>query len=920
MAARSVENITYEAQRIIQPIYTGGDVSLDSKGQILAACLGEDAVLTNLKSGRTLCRVQGDGEVLTALRVTPDGSHLIVCSRSLSLRIYALDRLDSSDELLQPRLVRTLKPHSTPVVTATIDTSSALLATGSADGVIKIWDIRDGYLTHTFRGHTGLISALHFFDLPAELVVSAERNKQKTRTVNGSSETSGGQSIENQSMTSSISLRLASGGEDGNIRIWDLVKKKAVASLESHVSVVRALSFSTEHATLLSASRDKTLTTWDPKAWRVRKTIPVLEAIESAGFIGNSSYAFTGGEHGVLRIWETETGREITKEQAVKPESEGIVQVMEVIQGHSLMTVHIDNSLKIYSTEQLNDSASLEDFETLEVERQLSGSHDEVIDMAFVGLKKNVLALATNSESIRLISIDLEEEQSTDAPYFGADIGQLDGHEDIVICLDVDWSGCWLVTGAKDNSARLWQFNQRTSSFDCHAIFTGHAESLGAVALPSQAPTETSAAHQSPLDHPPTFLLTGSQDKTIKRWNITSHASLKGSRAFYTKKAHDKDINAIAINYNSTLFASASQDRTVKIWSVDEGEVQGVLRGHKRGVWSVQFAPKNTPSVSGDSGAASSGRGLIVTGSGDKTVRIWSLSDYNCIRTFEGHTNTVLKVIWIPQGDSTDDTSKQQQQQYALAASAASDGLVKIWDCATGECAATLDNHTDRVWSLAVSAKTGHLVSGGADSVITFWANTTAATVAATAAESTARVEQEQEMMNHVHSGNYREAITLALQLNHPARLLALFSTVINTHPPESNSLTGLVAVDDVIVSLSDEQLYRLLLRIRDWNTNAKTAHIAQRLLWVITKRYPISRLVELRKQGRGIADVLEAMQAYTDRHYKRCEELIEESYLVDFVVRGMEEGGFIAEDHSSSRPGANGINGDADGDVIMVG
>lgn len=58
--------------------------------------------------------------------------------------------------------------------------------------------------------------------------------------------------------------------------------------------------------------------------------------------------------------------------------------------------------------------------------------------------------------------------------------------------------------------------------------------------------------------------------------------------------------------------------------------------------------------------------------------------------------------------------------------SAGGDGLVKVWTIKTGECDTTLDNHTDRIWSLALNEEENTLVSGGGDSVITFWQDTTA--------------------------------------------------------------------------------------------------------------------------------------------------------------------------------------------------
>ena len=59
MSSRTKLTTTYHPERTIQPIYTGGDVALDREGQILATCLGEEALLTDLSTGELLARIEG---------------------------------------------------------------------------------------------------------------------------------------------------------------------------------------------------------------------------------------------------------------------------------------------------------------------------------------------------------------------------------------------------------------------------------------------------------------------------------------------------------------------------------------------------------------------------------------------------------------------------------------------------------------------------------------------------------------------------------------------------------------------------------------------------------------------------------------------------------------------------------------------
>lgn len=59
MSGRSRTKITYDAEKVVRPIYTGGDVRLDGQGHVLATCLGEDAILTDLRTGELLSHVEG---------------------------------------------------------------------------------------------------------------------------------------------------------------------------------------------------------------------------------------------------------------------------------------------------------------------------------------------------------------------------------------------------------------------------------------------------------------------------------------------------------------------------------------------------------------------------------------------------------------------------------------------------------------------------------------------------------------------------------------------------------------------------------------------------------------------------------------------------------------------------------------------
>ena len=140
---------------------------------------------------------------------------------------------------------------------------------------------------------------------------------------------------------------------------------------------------------------------------------------------------------------------------------------------------------------------------------------------------------------------------------------------------------------------------------------------------------------------------------------------------------------------------------------------------------------------------------------------------------------------------------------------------------------------------------------------------------------------------------DYRRAIEVALSLGHPGRLLQLFKELKG-----DSSVTGSAEVDQVLKELASADLVRLLRYVRDWNTRVSSAAVAQRVLHAIVKlrsAEDISHAFEGISTGdegnNGLHELVEGLIPYTERHLTRMERLVQESYVVDYVLREMDDG-----------------------------
>ena len=100
---------------------------------------------------------------------------------------------------------------------------------------------------------------------------------------------------------------------------------------------------------------------------------------------------------------------------------------------------------------------------------------------------------------------------------------------------------------------------------------------------------------------------------------------------------HTAAIHSIALSPDGKHVVSGSSDKTIRIWDAETGRtVAGPFEGHTSGIRSVAFSPDGKH---------------VVSGSSDYTIRIWNAeTGLTVAGPFEGHTLHVRSVAFSPDG------------------------------------------------------------------------------------------------------------------------------------------------------------------------------------------------------------------------------------------------------------------------------
>ncbi|KAK7414057.1 hypothetical protein QQX98_007089 [Neonectria punicea] len=439
--------------------------------------------------------------------------------------------------------------------------------------------------------------------------------------------------------------RLASGAYDSKVKIWDSDKGTCLQTLEGHTSFVFAVAFSKDGKRVASGSDDQTVKIWDTATGACLHTLADHQrGVNSVAFsLQDDRQLASGSGDNTIKIWDTATGACL---RTIEGHSESIRSVtFSLIQNvQRLVSGSGDRTIKIWDTT------------TGACVQTLKGHENWVTSVvsSMVG-HKPYLASASKDLTIKIWD-----------PTTGTCLHTLMSRSasiDSVVFLGDSWQ---LASGAGDGRIKIWDASA-TGSID---VWENHDLDVTAVAFSSDSRQ----------------LVSGSRDRTVKIWHMATGACLN------TLAGHTSAITAVALSRDDQKVASSSVDTTAKIWDMTTGTCLQILAGHKKTVKVVAFNKDGQ---------------RLATGSADRTVKIWDTATGACLQTLEGHESSLKSVVF----------SEDSQR----LASGSDDITVKIWDVNTGTCLQTLVGHDFGVVSIAFSNDNQHLATSAADETIKIW-------------------------------------------------------------------------------------------------------------------------------------------------------------------------------------------------------
>ena len=286
-----------------------------------------------------------------------------------------------------------LTNHTGSVLSVMYSSDSSLVATGSWDRTIRIWNANSRQLLHTLTEHTEPVRSVAF---------------------------SPGSSL------------IASGGRDKTIQIWNAETGENVRTLTGHTGDVYSVAFSPDGSTLVSGGGDQTVRLWDVQTGDLLKTMRQHAGpVQAAVFSPDGTLIASGGADKTVRLWDAQTGKPLA---AVKKHARTIYSVAFSPDGKVLASGSADETIRFWDVSP----------QSLTHTRTVGGSAGLVFSVAF-SPDGSTLAAGNQDGTVQLWASGNGRLKET-----------LEGHTGTVYAVAYSPDSQTLISGSRDKTLRFW--------------------------------------------------------------------------------------------------------------------------------------------------------------------------------------------------------------------------------------------------------------------------------------------------------------------------------------------------------------------------------------------------------------------------------------------------------------------------------
>ena len=477
---------------------------------------------------------------------------------------------------------------------------------------------------------------------------------------------------------------LVTAGSDGTARIWDATTGHERATLTGHGGSVSAVAISPDGSWLVTAGSDGTARIWDATTGHERATLTGHGGSVSAVAISpDGSWLVTAGSDGTARIWDVVSGRE-----------------RATLTGHGLISgvaIAPDGGW-LATTSSSDGMARIWDAATGRERASLTGHRGSIRAVA-ISPDGSWLATANRDGTARIWDVVSGRERAT-----------LTGHAGAVSAVAISPDSSWLATASSDRATRIWD----TATGQKRATLTGHRGPIRAVAISPDG----------------SWLATVSEDGTARIWNAET-----GPKPT-TLTGRDLSVRALAISADFSWLATASSDGTARIWDAATGQKRTTLTGRVGAEWTVAISPDSSWLAAGGSDGTAriwdvaTGRERAVLADHHGPVRALAISPDSSWLASAGSEDGLVRVWDCASGRERAVLAGHHGPVRALAISPDSswlavggwDRTVRLWDAAAWRKRAVLAGHHGPVRALAISPDSGWLASAGSeDGLVRVW-------------------------------------------------------------------------------------------------------------------------------------------------------------------------------------------------------